>query len=363
MAGDARRRPSSRRRPTPSASTSSARTLPEMRERALALNSELAETREQRVAAENLAAEAARHVPERARERGSASSSCALELPHASPCWPRRTESSRSRRRSISDAEAAPRAVGGGERVHPPAARTAAARPATHDARARFANAARGWRRRARSAAEQLAALNLEFRHAERTIADLGHLPTRNSQAEQEARALAAQDEAAARRVPPAPPTSFATRRTRTLHEARRAARAVPRAPPDGRRCARGHRSRHRAPLAASLDPLAAELAAAPQQIADGPRRDSQAEPRRPAAASSSSVAASLTTCPRRLPRARRRRSRAAADRGRAEPTSCAARSARAAAAARDDVRTRLRAIEARLPRDRRGARAGRAVS
>ena len=199
--------------------------------------------------------------------------SCAPSCPSASRFLRQRTASSTSSPTSITGA--ATRCSHGRRRRTGSPAGCAACRTPTEQRQtveSRCGAAQPGWSRRARQAAEQLGALNVELRDAEQTIAGHGHLP-RPGLAAQEARTLLAQekrlrDEASTslRQVEPAADRSCANSETRSsasrLHRdgARRSAARVAELDPElepiarrARHAPAADRTRSRAALEESL--------------------------------------------------------------------------------------------------------------
>jgi hypothetical protein len=167
------------------------RTLPEVRRRASELNGEFDDARKRRIAAEQLAAEAARHVPD-VRDARDRIVQLRAELPQREPLLAATDRELQELADSINDAEGmlqrSEEANGITRRLRglpqPEQQRDTLASLRTRRTRLEEARA---------QAAEQLAALNEDFRHAERTVAEYGDLPDPDLQA-QEARTLMAQE-------------------------------------------------------------------------------------------------------------------------------------------------------------------------
>jgi hypothetical protein len=167
------------------------RELPWMRERAAAVNAELAQTSELRLAAEALAREAATHVP-RVREARERIVQLRAELPQREPLLAATDRELGELAASITEGEAL---LGRAEEANA-LTRRLRGLPNPEQQRQTLASLRerKGRLEEARAqAAEQLAALSVEFREAERTIASYGHLPDPELQA-QEARTLTAQE-------------------------------------------------------------------------------------------------------------------------------------------------------------------------
>jgi len=165
--------------------------LPGLRDRAATLSTELAQLRAQRMVADKVAQETAAHVPavRAARDRLVA---LRAELPQREPLLAATDRELEELATSISDSETV---LAKAEEAN---ALTRRLRGLPHPDQQRDTTTALRERRsrleQAREqAAEQLAQLNVEFQHAEQTIADWGHLPDPDLVA-QEARMLSAQE-------------------------------------------------------------------------------------------------------------------------------------------------------------------------
>jgi hypothetical protein len=166
--------------------------LPGLRGRAAILNEELAELQERRVAADKVAQEAAVHVPavQAARDRLVALRN---ELPQREPLLAATDRELEELAASIADAEQVIARAAEANAI------TRRLRGLPHPEQQRQTlHSLRERRRRLeqarQQAAEQLAALNVEFQEAQQTIADWGHLPDADLAA-QEARALLAREQ------------------------------------------------------------------------------------------------------------------------------------------------------------------------
>ena len=236
------------------------RELPGMRERATALNTELARLHERRVAAERLAEEAARYVPELrvARDRLE---QLRVELPQREPLLAATDQELNDLGDSISDAQAL---LARSEEAN---AITRRVRGLPHRDQQRQTIGSLQERKsrleQARAhAVEQLAALNVEFRDAEQTIATHGHLPDPELQAKA-AQTLAAQEEQL--RGSAAAASNEVARGERELRELGAPLERF-RATHEGQEAAEV--LRRVVELAAALEPIAGELASARQQLA-----------------------------------------------------------------------------------------------
>lgn len=166
--------------------------LPGLRGRAAPLNTELARLREQRLAADKVAQDAAAHVPAVRAARGRLVALHA-ELPQREPLLAATDRELEELAASISEAETVL------ARAEEANALTRRLRGLPHPNQQRETITAlrerRGRLEQARDqAAEQLARLNVEFQQAEQTIADWGHLPDPDLAA-QEARTLLVQEQ------------------------------------------------------------------------------------------------------------------------------------------------------------------------
>lgn len=235
------------------------RRLPGLRERAAAVSAVLEQTRTRRVEAEAVAKEAAEHVPQvrAARERLA---QLRAELPQREPLLAATDRELAELAASITEAE------GLLMRAEEANALTRRLRGLTHPDQQRQTLESLRQRRvrleEARTqAAEQLAALNVEFQNAERTIANYGHLPDPGAAA-QEARALNAEEQRLRNDVVSA---------NSELNEAERELAALG-TPLEGFRSEHDGQDpdevlRRAAELAAVLEPITSELTRLRQQI------------------------------------------------------------------------------------------------